>query len=376
MEKIIYLDNSATTPVFKEVSAEIKKYLTAEYGNPSSEHELGEKAKLVLNESRKKLALEIGAKPNEIIFTSGGTESNNLAIFGILKANPQKKKIIISCIEHSSIKKPALELKKHGYEIIEINVNKEGLLNLEELEKNIDEKTLLVSIIHCNNEIGVLQDLKKIGELCKKKNVLFHTDAVQSFGKEKINVHESKIDLLSASAHKIGGPKGVGFLFVREGINIKPLFYGGEQERGLRPGTENLPSIAGFAKALEIIKKYDFEKIRQLRDYFILELEKMGGKLNGSKEKRAWNNVNVSFPFDAERAIIKLSQKGIYCSTKSACLSKQKEESHVLKSICLNKKEIQGSIRFGLFVNTKKIEIDCVLKEIKNLLKEPSLKLI
>ena len=376
MEKIIYLDNSATTPVFKEVSAEIKKYLTAEYGNPSSEHELGEKAKLALNESRKKLALEIGAKPSEIIFTSGGTESNNLAIFGVSKANPQKKKIILSCIEHSSIRKPALELKKHGYEIIEINVNKEGLLNLEELEKSIDEKTLLVSIIHCNNEIGVLQDLKKIGELCKKKNVLFHTDAVQSFGKEKINVHESKIDLLSASAHKIGGPKGVGFLFVREGINIKPLFYGGEQERGLRPGTENLSSIAGFAKALEIIKKYDFEKIRQLRDYFILELEKMGGKLNGSKEKRAWNNVNVSFPFDAERAIIKLSQKGIYCSTKSACLSKQKEESHVLKSICLNKKEIQGSIRFGLFVNTKKTEIDCVLKEIKNLLKEPSLKLM
>ena len=376
MEKIIYLDNSATTPVFKEVSAEIKKYLTAEYGNPSSEHELGEKAKLALNESRKKLASEIGAKPSEIVFTSGGTESNNLAIFGVSKANPQKKKIIISCIEHSSIRKPALELKKHGHEIIEINVNKEGLLNLEELEKNIDEKTLLVSIIHCNNEIGVLQDLKKIGEICKKKNVLFHTDAVQSFGKEKINVHESKIDLLSASAHKIGGPKGVGFLFVREGINIKPLFYGGEQERGLRPGTENLSSIAGFAKALEIIKKYDFEKIRQLRDYFILELEKMGGKLNGSKEKRAWNNVNVSFPFDAERAIIKLSQKGIYCSTKSACLSKQKEESHVLKSICLNKKEIQGSIRFGLFVNTKKIEIDCVLKEIKNLLKEPSLKLM
>lgn len=374
MKKIVYLDNSATTPVFKEVAEEIQNYLLKEYGNPSSEHELGERAQKVLTEARKNLSFEIGAKPHELIFTSGGTESNNLALFGISKANTKKRKIIISSIEHSSVIKPAEELKKQGYKIELINVNKEGIIDFKDLENKIDKNTLLVSVIHGNNEIGVLQDLKKIGEICKKNDALFHTDAVQSFGKERINVREFHIDLLSASAHKIGGPKGVGFLFIKEDLNIKPLFYGGEQERELRPGTENVPCIAGFSKALETIKKYNFQKIKELRDFFIFELEKMGGKINGSKEKRLWNNINVSFPFNAERALLKLSQKGIYCSTKSACLSKQKEESYVLKSIGLSKKEILGSLRFTLFVDTKEEDIKSLLKEIKSILEEGSFK--
>ncbi len=370
MDKIIYLDNGATTKVYSEVINEMNKYNIQHYGNPSSPHIMGEFALKKINEARKKIAFEIGAKVHEIIFTSGGTEANNLALFGILNSYRRKNKIIISSIEHSSIYEPGILLKDKFYEIAEIKVDDNGIIDINFLEKEIDSKTLIVSIIHANNEIGTIQDLRKIGALCKKRGFLFHTDAVQSFAKERINVREMDIDLLSASAHKIGGPKGVGFLYVRDGIKIKPIIIGGGQEAGRRAGTENVAGIIGFAKALEIAKKIDKEKLKKLRDYFIEELEKIGGKINGSLENRIYNNINVYFyGKDAEKIVLYLSEKGIMCSTKSACLSKQKAENRVLRAIGLGKKEIDGSLRFVLNEFITKKDIDLVLMELNGYLK-------
>ncbi|MDP1696054.1 MAG: cysteine desulfurase family protein [archaeon] len=368
--KIIYMDNAATTPVYREVAEEIEKFYLEDYGNPSSTHEMGERARKAIDNARVVIAREIGAKVEEIIFTSGATEANNLAFFGLARANKEKKKIVISSIEHSSIFEICKALKREGYEIVEIPVNEEGFIDLKELEKNIDKNTLFVSIIHANNEIGVLQDLRKIGEICKKKGALFHTDAVQSFGKEKINVKEMGISLLSVCGHKIGGMKGIGFLYVENGIEIEPMIYGGGQEKGLRGGTENVPAIAGFAKALEITKKIDDNKIRKIRDYFMIELEEIGGKINGSREKRIAGNVHVSFlGLDADEAVIKLSQKGIMCSTGSACESKRKNNKKVLKAIGLNEKEIAGSLRFSFGENIRRKEVDFVINELGEIVK-------
>ena len=367
MSKIIYLDNAATTPLYKEVAKEMEKFFFKEYGNPSSMHEMGEEARKAIDDARAKIAKEIGAKPWEIIFTSGATESNNLALFGVVRAHKNRKKIVISAIEHPSVREVCEALRIDGYEIVEISVDSRGFVNLEKLEDEIDSSSI-VSIIHGNNEIGVLQDLRKIGEVCKKKGALLHSDAVQSFGKEKINVHEIGIDLLSASAHKIGGPKGIGFLYAREGIALKPIIYGGGQERGLRVGTENVPGIVGFAKALEVTKKADWKKVEKLRDYFIERLEKISGKINGPREKRLIGNVHVSFSgLDAEEAVIKLSQKGVMCSTGSACESKKKKEKKVLKAIGLNENEIRGSLRFSFGENNTKEEIDYTIKQIKTI---------
>jgi cysteine desulfurase len=226
-------------------------------------------------------------------------------------------------------------------------------------------------VIHANNEIGVLQDLRKIGALCRRAGALFHTDAVQSFGKERINVRDMGVDLLSASGHKIGGPKGVGFLFVRQGVDLKAIMYGGGQERWLRAGTENVPGIVGFAKALEMVKKVDTKKIKNLRDYFFAEIEKIGGKINGSLDRRTAGNVHVSFSgLDADDAVIKLSQKGIMCSTGSACESKSKIEKRVLKAIGLNEKEIAGSLRFSFGENITKKDVDYVIEELRKVLKQ------
>ena len=368
MRRVIYLDTMATTQVYPAVAKEMQKYMTKEYGNPSSPHALGEKAFEAMTAARKALAAEIGVKAHEIIFTSGGTEANNLALRGIMQS-AKKKKLIISAIEHSSVWEVAQEMKKEGFIISLTCVDKYGVLDMKLLEKSIDENTGLVSIIHGNNEIGVLQDIKKIGEICRQKGVLFHTDAVQSFGKIPIRAKEWGVDALSASAHKIGGPKGIGFLYLREGIEIEPLIIGGGQERGMRGGTENLPAIMGFAKALEIAKKADNEKMHNIRNYFITNIEKIGGKINGDKEKRLWNNLNVSFVgINAEGLVIALSQKGVMCSTRSACLSKQHKENRVLMALGMSEKEINGTLRFGLSEDIGKREIDYVIKVLKQLL--------
>ncbi len=365
-KKEIYLDSAATTSVSKEVVSEMDKFYLENYGNPSSTHELGERAQKAVNDSREKIAKEIGAKAWEIIFTSGTTESNNLAFFGLAKKYKNKKKIIISSIEHSSIFEICDVLKREGYEIVEIPVDSRGFLNLARLESEIDDETLLVSTIHANNEIGVVQDFEKIGKMCKSKDVIFHSDCAQSFGKEKIEVNKMNLDMVSAGAHKIGGPKGVGFLYLRVGIEIEPLIFGGGQERGLRGGTENVPGIVGFSKALELAKKIDKDKTIKLRNYFISSLEEIGGKINGSKDKRIYNNINVSFSgIDGESLVAFLSNKGIYVSAGSACDSKKQKESKVLRALGLNDSERKGAIRISLDESISKKDVDCAVSEIK-----------
>lgn len=369
MIKEIYLDNASTTKVKPEVVREMNRFLLKDYGNPSSINAIGERAFEEINKVREKIAREIGCKTHEIIFTSGTTESNNFAIRNLVK-NEGKNKIILSVIEHPSISKSAEYLGKNGFEVKKIGVNKEGILNLKELEKEIDNKTFLVSVMHVNNVFGTIQDLKKIGEICKRKGALFHSDCAQSFGKLLIKVKDWNVDMISASAHKIGGPKGVGFLYIKEGTYISPLFYGGGQEKNLRSGTENVPGIIGFGKALEISKKVNWKKVSELRDYFILELIKLGGKINGPKqENRIYNNIHVSFPnANAEELITKLSQKGIYVSAGSACDSKKQKEDLVLKAIGLTQKEIEGSIRISLNELVTLKDGVFVVKEIKRIL--------
>ncbi len=349
--KEIYFDEAATTKVDPKIVKEMTRFFLDEYGNASSLHAKGEGALKAMNKARKILASEINAKPYEIYFTSGGTESDNWAIQGLAKANPKKKKIIISSIEHAAINECCNYMESLGYEIVRTPVNNEGIIDLIKLEKEIDPKTLLVSVMHVNNIIGVIQDIEKIGEICRKKKVIFHTDAIQSYGKVNIDVKKMNIDLLSASAHKLHGPKGIGLLYVKEGVNIEPIIYGGGQEKNLRSGTENIAGIASFAKALDV--KHDANKTRKIRDYIISEIEKLGGKINGSKERRIYNNVHASFPgIDNGNLIAFLSKNNIYVSAGSACDSKKEKEDHVLKAIGLTKKDMESSIRITLDDNS------------------------
>ena len=368
--KEIYLDNSATTKMKSKVVEAMKKSLTKNYGNPSSQHKLGEDSLKLINGARKRFAKKLGAKPQEIIFTSGGTESNNLAIQGLARANPKKKKIIISSIEHPSVTETCKFMKSQGYKIVKISVDKEGILDIEQLEKEIDKNTLLVSVIHVNNVFGTIQDLNKIGKVCRRKKVYFHTDAVQSFGKLEINVINMNLNLLSASAHKIGGPKGIGFLYIKEGTLFNSLFFGGGQEKNLRSGTENVSGIAGFNKALDLEKNFDKKRVSKLRDELIEKLENFGGKINGSKKKRISDNVHVSLGgVDSENLVYYLSEKGIYVSVGSACENKKKKESEILESLGLDKNEIKGSLRLSLSEKTTGKDIRKVVKEIERYLK-------
>jgi cysteine desulfurase len=370
----LYLDDSATTRVDEKVVAAMKEFYIEEYGNPSSLHEKGEKAFEAMSIAREKLANAINARAWELYFTSGGTESDNWAIQGLatLKKNSGKKKIIISAIEHAAVVETCDFMKSQGYEIVKIKVDDKGLIDFDDLEKAIGDgkDVLIVSAIHVNNIIGVVQDIGVIGKLCKEKNVLFHTDVVQSFGKLEIDVDKMNIDLLSASAHKIGGPKGIGFLYVREGVKINPMIFGGGQEKNLRSGTENVPGIIGFAKALELEKGNVKERVMDLRDKLILGLEKIGGKVNGAvDENRIYNNVHVSFRgIESESLAIFLSEKGIYVSAGSACDSKKDKEDHVLKAIGLNDRESKGSIRITLNDKVNEEDIERVVSEIEKIL--------
>lgn len=327
----------------------MQPYFTKIFGNPSSPHALGETAQKAMQDARSKLADGIGAKPWEIVFTSGGTEANNLAIQGITKAKSVKKKIIISAIEHSSVLEPAELLKNQGYNVVIIPVRREGIVNYDVLENEIDADTLLVSIMHVNNEIGTIQNIARIGVLCHTKGAYFHTDAVQSFGKLPIDVKRLKIDLMSASAHKIGGPKGIGLLYMREDIHLQPMIIGGNQERGIRGGTENVAGIIGFAKANEITKKLPVAKVQASRDKLLHELEKLRGIPNSSSENCIYTTINIHFPdVDADLLVMKLSHLGVHCSTRSACLSKQKKENRILGALGLSKAAQKSSLRLTL----------------------------
>jgi len=378
--KKIYLDYAATTPVDKRVLKEMQPYFEQKFGNTMSLHSFGQEAKLALEKSRQVLADIINAEPNEIIFTSSATESNNLALKGIASANREKgNHIIISSIEHPCIMESAKWLEKQGFKITKLPVDKYGMVNPKDVEKEIRPETVLVSVMHASNEIGTIQPIAEIGKICKQKGVYFHTDAAQSFGKIPIDVKKMNIDLLTASSHKIYGPKGAGLLYVREEIKIAPLLHGGGQENGLRSSTINVPAIVGFAKAAEICKKEmgprgypENKRLIKLRDKLIKGVLKIdGARLNGDPKKRLPNNINVSFSYiEGESLVIQLDLQGIACSTGSACSSIKLEPSYVLLAIGLKHEEAHGSLRISLGRYTTKKEIDYFLKILPGIIKQ------
>ena len=364
----VYMDYAATTPVDPRVFKVMRPYFSKKFGNTMSLHSFGREAKKALEDSREKIAKVINANPSEIIFTSGATESNNLALKGIAFANKKKgKHLIVSSIEHHCVLDSARWLEKQGFEITYLKVDKHGLVDLAELEDSIREDTILVSIMHANNEIGTIEPIKEIGKICREKGVYFHTDAAQSFGKIPIDVKKMNIDLLTASSHKIYGPKGVGFLFIREGVEIEPLLHGGGHEFGLRSSTVNVAGIVGFAEAAEIARKEmkrEAERLTKLRrklERGVLKIK--NSHLNGHPIKRLPNISNFWFDFiEGEALVMYLDQKGIAASTGSACSSESLEPSHVLLAIGLKPHQAQGSLRLSIGRFTTKKEVDYVLK--------------
>ncbi|MFC1728450.1 cysteine desulfurase family protein [Nanoarchaeota archaeon] len=365
----IYLDNAATTKMDESVVKAMSPYFTDKFGNPSSSHWLGQEAKRDLEEARDVIAKAIGADRKEIVFTSGGTESNNFTIKGIAFENKGKgNHIITTKIEHDCVLNACKWLETQGFNITYLDVDSEGFISSEDLEKAITPKTILVSIIHGNNEIGTIQDLKALGDVCKKHNVLFHTDACQSFTKTELNVKKQNLDLITLNAHKIHGPKGVGVLYVKKGTKISPLSHGGGQEFGLRSGTENVPGAVGFAKSVKNSNSKDVKKMTELRDRLIKAvLEIPDTRLNGSKgEERLCNNCNFSFKYIEGEAIGSfLDGAGIQSSTGSACSSKSLEPSHVLIALGLKEEDAHGSLRLSLSKHTTEQEIDYVIEKLK-----------
>ena len=381
-DRLIYLDHAASTPVLQEIINEMLPYLGNLYGNPSSIHTYGIKSKIAIQIARKRVAMLIGSKPSEIFFTSGGTESDNLALKGLCKSirNYQniKNHIITSSIEHDAILETCRYLEKDGFTVTYLKVDKDGFIDKTELKNNLNEKTALVSIMLANNEIGVLQPIKELTEIVHdfSKMIIFHSDAVQAVGKIPINVKEFDLDSLSLSSHKINGPKGVGALYVREKIHFEPLIQGGGQESTLRSGTENVPGIVGLGKASEISMlnlKVNSQYLYYLRDHLIKRInEEIGGKiLNGSLEHRLPNNVNFTFlGLNGEDLLTKLDEDGILVSTGSACSANRQQESHVLKAIGLNHEEISGSIRITLGIQNTIDDLEKTIIVLKNRITE------
>ncbi len=371
--KRIYLDHAATTPVANEVIEAMQPYFNEKFGNASSLHLFGREARDALEKARRTMADFIGARPNEIIFTSGGTESDNLALKGVAFANKSKgNHIITSKIEHHAIFETCHWLEKNGFRVTYLPVDSQGKVNPSDVEKAITKDTILVSIMHANNEIGTIEPIEEIGKICRKHKVYFHTDAVQSFGKIPIDIKKMNIDLLSASAHKLYGPKGVGFLFIKQDVNIEAIQHGGGHEQNLRSGTENISGIVGFAKAVELAKenmKKENERETKLRDRLIQEILKIPGThLTGAKERLPFN---ASFYFDGvegEALLIRLDEKGIAVSTGSACSSKSLEPSHVLTAIGLKPEQAHGSLRVTLGKDNTEQEIDYTIENLKNII--------
>ncbi len=367
----VYLDHSATSAVDPRVLEVMLPFFDREYGNASSLHTPGQKAALALKEAREKVAQAINAEPAEIIFTSGGTESNNTALkgaaFAALRKKSERKHIITSQIEHDCVLNACRWLEKIGFEVTYFPVDKYGLVNLEQLEEAIRKDTLLISIMHANNEIGTVQDIEKIGALARAHDVYFHTDAVQSITKLPIDVKAMNVDMLSVSSHKIHGPKGVGCLYVRKGTAIDPLMHGGGHERGFRSGTENVSGIVGFAEAVRIGEEERpavMPRIQNLRDTLIkgaLEIE--NSWLNGHPEKRLPINAHFCFRFiEGESLILRLDLKGISASTGSACSSKSLEPSHVLLAIGLPPEDAHSSLRLTLGRDNTREDIEYTLE--------------
>ncbi len=351
---IIYLDNNATTPLDPAVAEKMCAFLKEHFGNPSSLYPIGREVREIITQSRESVAKAVGAQRSEIFFTGSGTEADNWAIRGVLDASPDKKEIIISAIEHPAVLRLANELENEGYKVAYVPVDSDGIVDLGFLRESITPQTALISIMHANNEIGTIQPIEAVVDLARERGVPVHTDAVQSFGKIDIDLAKLGVDLLTISAHKIYGPKGVGALYVRKGMDIRPLIHGGHQERGFRAGTENTVGIVGFGEAARILSergKKDREKIEKLASRLKEGIEEMIPriKFNGHPEKRVKNTLNIAFPgLEAEAILLALATKGICVSTGSACTSEFEDVSHVLLSIGLKPEIARSCLRISL----------------------------
>lgn len=365
----VYLDNASTTPLAKEVLEAMLPYLTEKFGNASSLHTWGREAREAIERSREIIAKKLNVEPREVIFTSGGTEANNLAIKGVALANKDKgKHIITQKTEHPCVLNACKWLETLGFEVTYLDVDRYGLVDPEDVESAIRKDTILVTIMHANNEIGTIQPIREIGEMCREHGVYFHTDACQSFTKVPLDAERDNLDLITINAHKIHGPKGIGALIIRENVRITPLLHGGGHEFGLRSGTENVAGIVGFAKASEIITREDVERMRRLRDLIIetvlSEIPKV--RLNGHPERRLCNNANFSFKgIEGEALVMRLDSRGIAASTGSACSSRKLEPSHVLIAIGLSQEEAHGSLRLTLGRQNTKSQVEYALEVLK-----------
>ena len=377
--KHIYLDNAASTKTDKAVRRAMDSVMQNLYANPSSFNELGRLARKELDRARLKVARFLSARENEIIFTSSGSEANTLAFIGLANAHPTKKRIIISAVEHTSIIESANLLRKKGYTIDVLGVDEYGKVNPYELEKKLGKDVLLVSVMMANNEVGTIQPVidigKKIEQFLKKSGQLyplFHIDACQAAGLLNINPNRLKADLLTFNGAKIYGPKGCGVLYVRKGVGLSPVIVGGGQELGMRAGTENLPAIAGLAKAVEIIPKINSKRITTLRDFFISRVQELisDAKLNGPRdEERLANNINLSFKdLESEAILVELDKYGIYAGSGSACTSRSVEPSHVLKAMGVSPEYLDGAVRFSLGKETTKKDIEYTIKTLSKVI--------
>lgn len=369
MDTGIYFDYCATTPVHPDVRDRILRTLDAEFGNPSSLHWAGKDANLALYRARVEVAQGIGSRPDEIIFTSGATEADNLAILGTLhQFPPQEAHLITSTIEHHAVLHAVRQLEREGYSVTYLPVDQNGLVNLDDVRRSIRPETKLLSVMYVNNETGSIQPIAEIGRIAREHGVLFHTDAVQAVGLFNVDVNDFNVDMLSLSAHKIYGPKGIGALYIRSGVKITPLILGGPQEQSLRAGTENLPGISGLGAAMTLVRqrrKEEHARLLELKNYLIDGMQNLGlGMIvNGSPEWTAPHVVSVSFMgADAEMLFIRLNADGIAVSLGSACNSKSVEPSHVLTAMRLTQEQIEATLRISLGMPTTRQEIDLLLE--------------
>ncbi|MCY4492175.1 MAG: cysteine desulfurase family protein [Thaumarchaeota archaeon] len=369
---MIYLDNAASTQIHDDVFESMIPYMREQYGNPSSIHRRGRYARKAVELARKQIASLVNANSSEILLTSGGTESNNMALFGATINSPHSH-IITSSIEHDAILEPCRILEDAGFDVTYLPVDRFGTVDISKLESSISEKTKLVSIMYANNEVGTIEPIFEIAKICREKNILFHSDAVQAVGKISLDVKKIPIDMLSISSHKLNGPKGVGALYIRKGTLLSPVIYGGGQERGLRSGTENVAGIVGFGKACDIAREtihHNLQNMKNLRDYMVTKItsEIPHTSLNGHPENRLPNNAHMTFlGVNGEDLIIKLDEYDIHASTGSACSVHTQKASHVLKSMGFSHEQITGSLRLtlGIFNDMKQVdEVVCVLKKV------------
>jgi len=380
MTDYIYLDNAASTPVANEVIFEMLPYMKEQYGNPSSSHKFGRETTKAMRLARKRVAELVGALPREITFTSGGTEADNLALKGTAmyakSKSPEKKRIITSSIEHDAVLESCMDLKGMGYSVTYLPVTAEGMVRPTDLKNAMKDDVALVSIMYANNEVGTIQQIQELVKIAHQAGTPFHTDAVQAAGKIPINVKSLEVDMMSISSHKINGPKGVGALYIRSGLQIKPIIHGGGQESALRSGTENVLGIVGFGKACELTSMrlcQNQEYVAGIRDYLVERVLKEipYSRLNGSQTNRIPNNAHFTFfGVNGEDLIIKLDENGIAASTGSACSVKKQKPSHVLKAMGFSYEEITGSLRLSIGVQNLREEIDRSVVVLSSIVRE------